>query len=341
MNKSNSPHAILYLEDAGKTHSAGKFLSETLYSYPITIFLNGDLGAGKTTFLQGFAERLGISEPVTSPTYALEQKYRTKTGMDFLHLDLYRLNELDAVKLVESTDHHTGIRCIEWAERLPERMDKSGTIELQFSEYESGRNLTVTFFDFPLPTLKQIDDWRAEAMLPAHITRHCIAVAEVAAMISDHLLKHGHIIRKDAVVAAAEVHDLFRFVDFHGIPPDGTSETQEELSIWGHWKKRYPEMRHEEACKRFLVGQGFPELGTIVETHGLTDTLPEFTTIEQKILFYADKRVMIDKVVSLDERFADFRRRYSNNKPTEKGMAWLEATKKVEEELFPEGSPIL
>ena len=63
------------LPKAKNTISAGASLAASLYTVPLTLFLKGELGAGKTTFLQGFAEGLGIRERLTSPTYALEQRY--------------------------------------------------------------------------------------------------------------------------------------------------------------------------------------------------------------------------------------------------------------------------
>jgi predicted ATPase len=57
------PPLHLRLSTAEKTQLAGLSLAETLYKYPTTIFLTGEVGAGKTTFMQGFAEALGITEP--------------------------------------------------------------------------------------------------------------------------------------------------------------------------------------------------------------------------------------------------------------------------------------
>jgi tRNA threonylcarbamoyladenosine biosynthesis protein TsaE len=61
------------------------------------ILLDGDLGAGKTTFTQGFARRLGVTEPVTSPTFTLMRRYSTSAGFDLCHADLYRLEQLNEV----------------------------------------------------------------------------------------------------------------------------------------------------------------------------------------------------------------------------------------------------
>ena len=57
-----------------------------------TILLSGDLGAGKTTFTQGFAKELGIKRPVKSPTFTLVREYQT-SEFPLYHLDVYRLGE--------------------------------------------------------------------------------------------------------------------------------------------------------------------------------------------------------------------------------------------------------
>lgn len=331
----------IWLENPSKTRSAGGSLATSLYSFPITICLTGDLGAGKTTFLQGFAEKLGIEDHISSPTYALEQRYVTKIGLPFVHLDLYRLPEKDAANIVDTTDDIEGIRCIEWADKLPKdyRFDRS--IRIHLEESGDGRAITLSFDDFPLPDLAMIETWRSDVKLPAHIIRHCEAVARVCEQLADLLIARGHIVRKDALVAAAHIHDLLRFIDFRGAGPPGVTETEDERQTWNIWKRRYASMSHEAACAAFLREKKFPELASIVETHGLMIPQQEFMTTEQKLLFYADKRVIVDRVTTINERFTDFRLRYSDGKHTDKQMLWYEQTMKLEKELFPEGTPEL
>ena len=79
--------------------------------------LHGDLGAGKTCFVQGLAAALGIDEPITSPTYTLIGEYEGRLPLH--HIDLYRLSgpeEAIGLGLEEYFDVN-GVTAIEWAER--------------------------------------------------------------------------------------------------------------------------------------------------------------------------------------------------------------------------------
>ena len=328
----------ILLSNEDHTRTAGASLCHTLYELPVTILLTGELGAGKTTFLQGLATQLGISQPLTSPTYALEQRYRCSRG-ELIHLDLYRLSAKDAAQLIASTDDHDGIRTIEWADRLEKPPKNAITIGITDAE-EEGRILTIQFDDMPLPSTKQIESWYKEVLLPHHIIVHCAAVAAFACTLSRALAKDGICVRKDALCRAAHVHDLFRFVDFH---PGGShlqeSNTKEEISCWQQWKERYPGLHHEDAAAAFLSEKGFSALAEIVAVHGPHAKMKQRDTIEKKLLYYADKRVQLDTVVTLEERFEDFRNRYKDGKETPEEQAWLADARQTERELFPNGIP--
>jgi tRNA threonylcarbamoyladenosine biosynthesis protein TsaE len=84
----------------------------------MVIALTGDLGAGKTTFMQGIAFALGIKRPITSPTFTLCQEYQTP-NFKLVHMDLYRLNGPDDLLTIGFPEHleSGAVVAVEWPER--------------------------------------------------------------------------------------------------------------------------------------------------------------------------------------------------------------------------------
>ena len=102
-----------------ETSAIGRELGGTLSAGDV-VLLYGDLGTGKTAFVKGLAEGLGIArEEVSSPTFTLVQEYRGGR-LTLFHVDLYRIDdprELDDLGLDEIAEE--GVLAIEWAERHP------------------------------------------------------------------------------------------------------------------------------------------------------------------------------------------------------------------------------
>lgn len=81
--------------------------------------LTGELGAGKTTFAQGFAKGLGIKEKIISPTFVLIRQHKIpSTARTLYHIDLYRIEEITNFGLEEILSDPNNIVFIEWAEKL-------------------------------------------------------------------------------------------------------------------------------------------------------------------------------------------------------------------------------
>jgi tRNA threonylcarbamoyladenosine biosynthesis protein TsaE len=78
---------------AAETEDLGGRLADDLAAGDV-VLVEGELGAGKTTFVRGAARRLGVSVPVTSPTFTIGQRYRAVRVPTVSHLDLYRLASL-------------------------------------------------------------------------------------------------------------------------------------------------------------------------------------------------------------------------------------------------------
>lgn len=103
-----------------ETENIGKSLAMSL-SKGDSVLLRGNLGAGKTVFSRGFARGLGITEPVSSPTYTIVQEYELPDGGRLYHLDLYRISGVNAALAFgvdEFLDDPQGISLIEWPDRI-------------------------------------------------------------------------------------------------------------------------------------------------------------------------------------------------------------------------------
>ncbi len=332
-------HVNLHLSNAEKMAFAGHSLASSLYGSALTILCTGPLGAGKTTFIKGLAEGLGCKQPVTSPTFALEQRYKGDKGT-LIHLDLYRLAEKDAQSLAHALEEE-GIVCIEWSERLQERLPSGPRIRADFTEEKDGRRLTLTFEDLPFPTREDVLAWRELVHLPPHVSAHCDRVATVSDALTADMLARGIICRPLAVHRACELHDLLRFIDFRTpAGPGGWKPKEEDLQTWEDCRKQYEGKSHEQACAAFLQERGYDHLADIIEPHGLNMAAESRKTIEQKLVYYADKRVLMDKQVTVRERFEDFIVRYGGGKESAQSKRWLEETLAIENELFPSAPPV-
>ena len=105
---------------ADDTFAFGKKLGEA--AEPGTVYtLVGDLGVGKTVFTQGFAAGLGITEPVSSPTFTIVQTY-DEGRIPFYHFDVYRIGDVEEMEEIGFDEYifGEGVCLIEWANLIEE-----------------------------------------------------------------------------------------------------------------------------------------------------------------------------------------------------------------------------
>ncbi len=129
------------LKDLGDTRKLGAELATKLPSTSI-LLLQGELGAGKTSCVQGIAMGLGIDEQITSPTFALSQHYLGDQAA-LIHIDLYRLENSKDAKLLffqeeEEAKAIKAIIAIEWPERLDLSLPEAWRLTLSYRN-EGGR----------------------------------------------------------------------------------------------------------------------------------------------------------------------------------------------------------
>lgn len=93
---------------------------------PIIIALYGELGSGKTTFVQGLAKGLGIKRRIISPTFVIVRSYKLG-ARSFYHIDLYRIEnerEIEGLGIEEVMNDPQNIVAIEWAEKIAKLLPK-------------------------------------------------------------------------------------------------------------------------------------------------------------------------------------------------------------------------
>jgi tRNA threonylcarbamoyl adenosine modification protein YjeE len=108
---------------------------------PLVVTLAGELGAGKTTLAQAICRGFGVTEEVTSPTYALVHEYHARAGRVF-HLDLYRLKSPDELTNIGWDDvlaAHDALVLIEWPERAGAELPADHVpIDLEYAPDDDG-----------------------------------------------------------------------------------------------------------------------------------------------------------------------------------------------------------
>ena len=149
---------------------------------------------------------------------------------------------------------------------------------------------------------------------PELIINHSLKVAEVAKYLAEKMKGNGVKLNVDLVEKSALLHDVAKFMTLDS------------------------GIRHGIKGAEIMLEKGYPEIAKIVEEHALSEILKKgkLKSMESRIVYYADKRVTKDRLVSLDERFSYLRERYGikSRHILDTINACYEPCKKLEQEIF-------
>lgn len=133
-----------YSASEQETEAIGRELAQRLAPGAVVAF-TGDLGAGKTAFVRGMAQGLGISQRVTSPTFTIVNEYDGTTPL--FHFDMYRLDSEDDLFDIGWDDYlaRGGVCAVEWSERIDSALPPDAlTVSIARGENDNDRIITVT-----------------------------------------------------------------------------------------------------------------------------------------------------------------------------------------------------
>lgn len=142
-----APTTTAYAAGAEETREIGRRLA-TFFTRGDVVLLDGELGAGKTTLVQGLGDQLGVRGRVTSPTYIVSRTHRavSPTSPSLVHVDAYRLeDELDLETIDLGSSLEDSITMIEWGRGKAEDLSEERfEIHIEFAPEDEGRLITLT-----------------------------------------------------------------------------------------------------------------------------------------------------------------------------------------------------
>lgn len=137
----------LKIENINTIQQTAKQFVELLKNMPEKVFaFNGEMGAGKTTFIKAVCEELGVIDTISSPTFSIVNEYHTKKDEVIFHFDCYRIENIqEALDLGAEEYLYSGNYCfIEWAENITPILPDS-LIHINIRENKDGiRTISIT-----------------------------------------------------------------------------------------------------------------------------------------------------------------------------------------------------
>ncbi|MEK7544728.1 MAG: HD domain-containing protein [Patescibacteria group bacterium] len=167
--------------------------------------------------------------------------------------------------------------------------------------------------------IREIQALYKKYQTPEHVQRHMEVVAKVAVSYAKKIQKNGKKINIQFIRQAALLHDFLKMLVF--------KETQKsDPAIWKSLRKKYPNTHDSEVAAIILEKKGEKKLAEIVrkqQFEALISKENPLKTLEEKVVYYADKRVAHDQIVTLAERLKEGEKRYGTKTP-----------KNIEKKLF-------
>lgn len=131
----------MQLQDASATDALARALAQTQPREAI-VYLQGDLGAGKSTLARAWLRALGVIGSIRSPTYTLVEHYALPDGSKALHLDLYRIGDARELEFLALDDTGAGLWLVEWPERGARSLPRADVL-IALAVAGEGREVTI------------------------------------------------------------------------------------------------------------------------------------------------------------------------------------------------------
>jgi HD superfamily phosphohydrolase YqeK len=167
--------------------------------------------------------------------------------------------------------------------------------------------------DYALPSHDECLAMIRDCHVPTHIVKHAETVAKLAVFLAERLEDRGITVDVDLVERACLLHDLFRVCDcpLEDFRWFEQSVTEEDKVKWRRLKAEHGHRRHEDAADAYLKDK-YPVLAATIRRHRYTAVIDESDrpeSWEDKLVYYADKRVMHDTIVPLKDRLEEAHQR--------------------------------
>jgi len=196
---------------------------------------------------------------------------------------------------------------------------------------------------YNLPTRKECFEIIRRCRVPPHMVKHCLAVAKLAVFLAHRLKDNAVVVNVDLVDRASLLHDILRVCDMKESDYRLFEKpvTERDKATWRLLKAKYNKICHEEAAGELLKAK-YSALALTIRKHRYTAILDDNekpSTWEEKLLYYADKRVMHDRIVPLKDRLEEAHKRNVHLRRT-RAQSEISTVKvdslifKLEEEIF-------